>query len=59
MFYPRDSMLSCRRLGVSCCLHLQSGSMYEEQVHADLDITPLFTAVCEGTARVAVDRNNG
>jgi hypothetical protein len=33
--------------------------VYEEQVEADLDIAPPFTAVCEGISRVAVDRNNG
>jgi hypothetical protein len=56
---PRDSRLCCRRVGVTCCFHLQGGSVYEEQVQTDLDIAPLFTAVCEGIARVAVDRNNG
>jgi hypothetical protein len=59
VFYPRDSRLCCRHLGVTCCLHLQGGSVYEEQVQADLDIAPLFTAVCEGIPRVASDRNKG
>jgi len=59
MFYPRDSRLCCRRLGVTCYLHLQGGRAYGEQVQADLDIAPLFTAVFEGIWRVAVDRNGG
>jgi len=59
MFYPRDSRLCCRRLGVTCCLSLQGGSAYEEQEQSDLDIAPLFTAVFEGISRVAVDRNSG